>query len=51
MQAGPYPVASYGVDHGAGGLAGENRSGCAANGMPKNLFTVTEEPGTVVATP
>ena len=52
MHIGLKAVAFSGVDHGAGLLGGEKRSGGeAANGIPRNLLTTTEAEGRTVVVP
>lgn len=42
---------SSGSDHGAGLTGGEKRTGGAANGIPRNLLTVTVDEGRLVVVP
>lgn len=52
MHAGPKPEALSGLYHGAAFLGGENLSGGeAANGIPRNLFTVAVADGIEVIVP
>jgi hypothetical protein len=44
-------VVCSGVFHGAGFFGGEKRTGGAAKGMPRNLFTMTFDDGRLVLVP